>query len=257
MNDTQINKSRALYYAMFSRFFVFSTDARRYFELLNLLKILQENPMDATTKEAITDILETLDSDSNVKLMLEFDDIFHSPESQTVRTTASYFDENVESGKKRLEMQNFLAKTDIRRDEKSYSDYEDHIGFIFSVLSELSSQVAEGRTEYKNTIHCIFDEILNEFIDEFSRELYEHENANIYKNVVVLLKSFMTFERLYLEVSAPFDLKKPVAVNKEEDISDEERARRARNKALRASGPKKGEDETCPVFVAYEVEDDI
>ncbi len=259
MNDAQINKSRALYYAMFSRFFVFSSDNRRYFELLNLLNVLKENPMDKTTEEAFENILSKLDPTSNVALMLEFDNIFHSPETMTVRTTASYFDENIESGKKRVEMQNFLAKTAIRRDEKTYSDYEDHIGFIFSVLSELSELVSEGATEYKNTIHCIFEDILNEFIDEFSRELYEHESADIFKNVVVLLKSFMTFERLYLEVSEPTTISKPVTVHKEEEISDEERERRARNKALRASGPKNKSDdnEACPVFVAYEVEDDM
>ena len=259
MNDAQINRSRALYYAMFSRFFAFSSDNRRYFELLNLLNVLKENPMDSTTEEAFGNILSKLDPTSNVTLMLEFDNIFHSPETMTVRTTASYFDENIESGKKRVEMQNFLAKTTIRRDEKTYSDYEDHIGFIFSVLSELSELVSEGATEYKNTIHCIFEDILNEFIDEFSRELYEHENADIFKNVVVLLKSFMTFERLYLEVSEYALVPKPVSVHKEEEISDEERERRARNKALRASGPKNKSDdnESCPVFVAYEVEDDM
>ncbi|SFZ98920.1 Putative formate dehydrogenase-specific chaperone [hydrothermal vent metagenome] len=259
MNDAQINKSRALYYAMFSRFFVFSSDNRRYFELLNLLNILKDNPMDSTTGEAFKSILSKIDSDSNVKLMLEFDDIFHSPETMTVRTTASYFDENIESGKKRVEMQNFLAKTAIRRDEKTYSDYEDHIGFIFSVLAELSELVSEGEVQYKNTIHCIFEEILNEFIDEFSRELYEHESADIFKDVVVILKSFMTFERLYLEVSEYTPTAKPVEMHKEEEISEEEAARRARNKALRASGSKfkDGDDESCPVFVAYEVEDDI
>jgi TorA maturation chaperone TorD len=259
MNDLQINKSRALYYAMFSRFFVFSSDNLRYFELLNLLNILKDNAMDSETEEAFNSILSKLDDTSNVNLMLEFDNIFHSPETMTVRTTASYFDENIESGKKRVEMQNFLAKTAIRRDEKTYSDYEDHIGFIFSVLSELSTLVSEGATEYKNTIHCIFEDILNEFIDEFSRELYEHESADIFKDVVVLLKSFMTFERLYLEVSENISAAKPMKVNSEEQISEEERARRARNKALRASGPKNKSDnsESCPVFVAYEVEDDI
>jgi hypothetical protein len=69
----------------------------------------------------------------------------------------------------------------------------------------------------------------------------------------------MTFERLYLEVSEYALVPKPVSVHKEEEISDEERERRARNKALRASGPKNKSDdnESCPVFVAYEVEDDM
>ena len=253
-NDEQINRSRALYYAMFSRFFVFSPDTTRYFELLNILNILKNNAMDSDTEEAFTNILDTMEPDSNVVFMKEYDDIFHSPETMTVRTTASYFDENIESGKKRMHMQNFLAKTAIRRDEKNYGEYEDNIGFIFSVMSELSNLIADGQTQYKNTVHCIFEEIINEFVDEFSKELYEHENAEIFKNVIVLLKSFMTFERLYLEVS---EIAQKTSENKElkvDEISEDEKERRAKNKAKREADK---ENESCPVFVTYDVEDDI
>ena len=257
MNEPKINKSRAMYYALFSRLFVFNTDSARYFELINLIDTLKQNPLDESSKIAFEKIGETLKSDSNVIFATEFDEIFHSPESSTIRTTASFYDENIESGKKRIEMQNFLAKTKIRRDEQSYTDYEDHVGFIFSVLSELCNLISEGEEQYKNTAHCIFEQILNEFVDEFLKELYEHENADIFKNVVVLLKSFIEFERVYLEVSAPsLKIKQKIVPKKEDNISEEEKERRARNKALRALGPKK-EQESCPTHIAYEVEDDI
>ena len=194
--------------------------------------------------------------DSNVELMLEFDDIFHSPETTTVRTTASYFDEDIESGKKRVEMQNFLAKTKIRRDEKKYSDYEDHIGFIFTVLAELCTLISEGEENYVNTSHCIFDQILNDFVDDFSREIYEHESAKIYKNVIVLLKAFIEFERIYLEVSLPAPRERPLRSTCSEELSDVEIERRKRNKALRASGPKKHKEKE-EVFVTFDVEDDM
>lgn len=257
MKDSKINKARALYYSMFSRFFVFKTDNTRYLELIELIDLLKENPLDNTTADAFENIRACLKSTDNSAFMMEFDDIFHSPETSQVRTTASYYDENIESGKKRIEMQNFLAKTRIRRDEKEYSDYEDHIGFIFATLSELSNELADGKEEYSNTVHCIFEQILNEFVDEFAKELYEHENAKIFKDVVVILKAFIEFERVYLEVSAPTKKQKVSKIAKSEEISEEEKARRARNKALRASGPKKGEQEACPVDMAYDVESDI
>lgn len=256
MNDKKINKARALYYAMFSRFFVFTTDNKRYLELIEIIDILKQNPMDESTKEAFENIRANLKSDSNIKLMNEFDDIFHSPESKNIRTTASYYDEGIESGKKRVEMQNFLAKTRIRRDEKKYSDYEDNIGFIFTVLAELCELQSEGHDEYTNTIHCIFAQILNEFVEEFSKEIYEHRSSNIFKSVIVILKAFVEFERIYLEVSKPSVVLRPVKEAVVEKISEEEKARRARNKALRESGPKKQED-TCSVFVASEAEIDI
>ena len=57
---------------------------------------------------------------------------------------------------------------------------------------------------------------------------------------MVVLHSFVEFERLYLEVSKP--LKKERIIKKQGDnwgdISDEERQRRERNRALKALGPK-------------------
>ena len=156
-------------------------------------------------------------------------------------------------------MQNFLAKTKIRRDEKAYSDYEDHIGFIFSVMSELCELIANGEEQYKNTAHCIFEQILNEFVDRFAKELYEHESADIFKNIAILLKSFIEFERVYLEVQTPV-YKPNTAASKpkeEEGLSEEEIARRARNKLLRAKGPKEDTNAACEINIAYDVEDDI
>lgn len=257
MNEEKINKARALYYAMFSRCFVFSTDNSKYFELINFMDILKENPLDNISANAFADIRKIIKSDSNIAFMSEFDEIFHSPETKTVKTTASFYDENIESGKKRLEMQNFLAKTAIRRDEKAYSDYEDHIGFIFAVMSELCDLMAKGQNQYKNTAHCIFEQILNEFVDEFSKELYEHESADVFKNIVVLLKSFIEFERIYLEVSAPANKQRAKKEEvKKEVLSEEEIARRKRNKLLKAQGPK-NEQEACSIDIAYDVEDDI
>ncbi len=257
MNEERINRSRALYYAMFSRFFVFTTNNTRYFELIGFIDTLKEKPLDKASAQAFEDIRQLLQSDSNIVFMTEFDAIFHSPETQTLRTTASYYDEDVESGKKRVEMQNFLAKTKIRRDERSYTEYEDHIGFIFSVMSELCELIANGEEQYKNTAHCIFEQILNEFVDRFSKELYEHESAKIFKDVVVLLKSFIEFERLYLEVQTPDYDKTPVALQpKVEELSEEEIARREKNRLLRQKGPKE-EQSACEINIASSVEQDI
>ena len=56
MKDNKIDKARALYYAMFSRFFVFTTDNTRYFELIKFIDILKENPLDKSSAEAFKNI---------------------------------------------------------------------------------------------------------------------------------------------------------------------------------------------------------
>ncbi len=255
MKDQSINKARAVYYGMFSRFFVYSQNVSRYFELLNLIKILKENPMDGSVADALERIEGKLGKDSNVNLIQEYDDIFDNPATTTIRTTASFYDEQLESGKKRIEMLDFLAKTKIRRDEKVFSENEDSLGFILTVMSELTSLIAEGEESYITLQHCMFAEILNDFVDQISREIYEHESADIYKDVIVVLQAFMEFERLYLEISKPkLKPREEFIQSCSEEISQEEIARRERNKALRESGPKKPQEK---VFVTYDVETDI
>ena len=241
MQDNQtINKARALYYNFFANFFVLSSKSENYFELIRLLNILKENPLDESSAEALNNISNLLDSSSNVDLIKEFDDLFHNPLNKKIRQTASFYDEGVESGKKRVEMIDFVAKTKLRRDENSYFEYEDSVGFIFSLMAELSNFLANDQKEYENTVHCIFAQILNGFIDDFAKDIYEHDKSNIYKELMVILHSFVEFERLYLEVSKP--PKKEKIIKKQGDdwgnISDEERQRRERNKALKALGPK-------------------
>ena len=258
MQDNQaINKARALYYNLFANFFVYSKESEKYFELLRLINILKENPLDVSSGKALNVIADSLDSSSNVKLVQEYDDLFHNPLNKKIRTTASFYDEGVESGKKRVEMIQFLAKTKIRRDEKEYFEYEDSVGFIFSVMAELTDLVANDEKIYENTVHCIFSQILNDFIDEFAKEIYENKNSNIYKELMVVLHSFAEFERLYLEVSKPAkkEIKKQEASC--DAISDAELERRAKNKALKAMGPKKGSDDEEPKDMVYDVEDKI
>ena len=253
MKENEVNRARFVYYKLFSSFFVYSKDITKYFQLLNLIDLLKENPLDNSSAQALENLTKKLQKDTNIVLMQEYDDIFHNPQTSTVRTTASFYDEQVESGKKRVQMLDFLAKTKIRRDEKEFSEYEDSIGFIFAVMSELALLVSDGEEQYKTLQHCMFADILNEFIDEFSKTVYEHESADIYKDVVSLLHSFMEFERLYLEVSKVKPKEHKAPVQEEQAISKEEMERRARNKAAKAAGAKPDPN----VFVTVDVETDI
>lgn len=239
-NNQTIHKARALYYNFFANFFVLSPKIENYFELLRLLNILKDSALDDISQEALNNISNLLDKNSNAVLVQEFDDIFYNPINKKIRLTASYYNEGVESGKKRIEMIDFVAKTKLRRDEKNFYEYEDSVGFIFSFMAELSNLLANGEKIYENTVHCVFAQILNDFIDDFAKEIYEYDKAKIYKELMVVLHSFIEFERLFLEVPKP--LKKDRIVKKAEDnwgnISEEERNRREKNRALKALGPK-------------------
>jgi len=257
LSDPKIVKARALYYNLFANFFIVPSDMKNYLALINLINLLKQNPLDENSKYALEQISNQLDSTSNTTLMQEFDDLFYNPATAKIRLTASFYDEGLESGKKRVEMLQFIAKTKIRRDEKNFYEYEDSIGFIFTLLSQLCDLVANGDESYVDTIHCIFEQVLNGFVDDVASEIYEHNIANIYKSLMVVLHSFIELERLYLEVSKPAQKVKEIKKESCETISDEEKARRARNKALKGKGPKNQEEQSCPVHIAYDVEDGI
>ncbi len=256
MDKNKINKARALYYNLFANFFVVPTDTSSYLEFIALIKFLQQNSLDNTSSESLKKILDMLDSSCNVVLMQEFDEIFNAPNSKNIQLSASFYDEGVQSGKKRLEMINFVAKTALRRDEKNFFEYEDSVGFIFAFLAQLCDELAGGKSEYENTVHCVFAEILNDFIDELAKDVFEHKSSFIYKEVMVVLHSFIEFERLFLGVSKPAVKTKVDKKEKTESISEEEKQRRARNKELKKQGPKK-EDDYNLFDVHYDVETDI
>ena len=252
--DNSLLQARIIYYQLFARLFIYQDNITIYLEIRKILNILKDNPLDEISGQAITSLLEKLDPVSNTRLIEEFNEIFYNPETKNIRTTASFYDEGFESGKKRVEAQRFLAKTKIRRNEQSFTEYEDSFPFLMTILAELNELIANGESEYENTQHCLFDQILNGFVDEFSKFVYEHEKSDIFKDVIIILKSFISFERLYLDVNKPKPKAVVKKVNKDDNLSEEERERRERNRRLRK---EEGGSDNCEVSPVFDVEDDV
>lgn len=234
MNKQELNPARALYYGLFSKLFVFNEQGGQYEGLEELLKILIDNPIDNNSAEALKEILEFYQSGGKKALSSEYDMIFHNPVGDVVRTTASIYCDGVESGKKTLEVKKFLAKTKIRRNEKLFKEPEDSVGFLVTFMYELIELIIMGEESYGTVQHCLFVEVLNEFIDEFIENIYETEQSNVYKSVAVVFNAFVDFERLY------FDVRKPLPREKEEtasceSISDEEAERRMQNRIKKSA----------------------
>ena len=255
-NNNKINKSRALYYNLFANFFILSKDPHSYIELISLVNLLKDNSLDENSQIATQKLSKLLNPLSNIQLIEEFDDLFHSPLSKSIRQTASFYDKGVESGKKRVEMIQFLAKTKIRRNEKSYFEYEDSIGFIFSLMANLTDLISKEEKEYENTVHCIFSQVLNNFIDEFAKNIYEHDNSIIYKELMIILHSFIEFERLYLEVSKPIKKDQIQIQEPTQSISDAEKERRFKNKQLKPLDSVNIKNDTKE-DIAYDIEDEV
>ena len=236
IHKESVNKARSLYYGFFSKMFVFTTDPHRYKGVLEALDVMIENPIDENSAEALKEIKAFMLSQGESSLIQEYDDVFHNPSYKVVRTTASYYDEGVESGKKQLEVKNFLAKTKIRRDEKHFKENEDSVGFLLTFMHELIELIIDGQKEYDTLQHCVFIEILHPFIDEFIVHVYEHKMSKVYQSLAIVLNAFMAFERMYFEVAKPPFKEIKRVVKPVEPISSAEARRRAENKAKKAAG---------------------
>lgn len=236
MNRESVNNARSLYYGFLSKMFVFTTSIERYKGVIEALDVMIENPIDENSGEALREIKEFMVSLGEAAMIQEYDDIFHNPRFPVVRNTASYYSEGVESGHKRVDVINFLAKTKIRRDEENYKENEDSVGFIFTFMHELVALIVEGNKEYETLQHCMFTEVINPFIDEFIVLVYEHKMAKIYKSVTIVLNAFIAFERMYFEVAKPPLKEKKRTQKPVEPISPAEARRRAENKAKKAAG---------------------
>jgi len=236
MNKASVNPARSAYYGLMSKMFVFSAEEDRYAGVREALDILIANPLDENSGEALKEIKAFIEAYGYEGLVEEYDEIFHSPESAVVRDTASYYDDGTESGKKRVEVQNFLAKTRIRRDEAHYKDHEDSVGFLVTFMHELVELSMAGEQAYVTVEHCLFNEVINAFIDQFIANLYEHPSANAYRSLAIVLNAFMDFERFYFGVNKP--VPKPEAVKESAScdfISEKEERRRAENRIERSA----------------------
>jgi len=167
MNKESVNVARSVYYGLMSKMFVFTTNKDRFDGVVEALDVLIANPLDENSCEALKEVKFFIETRGTEALSNEFDNIFNNPITQTLRDTASFYDEGVESGKKRVVVKNFLGKTKIRRNEKVFTDNEDSVGFLVTFMHELIELILSGHKEYEYLQHCLFKEVINEFFDEF------------------------------------------------------------------------------------------
>jgi len=210
MNKESVNPARSLYYGFLSKMLVFTTAADRYDGVREALDAMIANPLDTNSGEALKEIREFIDAHGYAGLVEEYDEIFHNPERPVVRTTASFYHEGVESGRRLLEVRNFLAKTRIRRDENRYKEPEDSAGFLMTFMHELIEMEMAGEESAQNIAHCLFAEVINPFLEDFLPNLYEHDRANAYASLAVVAYAFLEFERIYFQVPRPRPRELPV-----------------------------------------------
>ncbi len=233
INKQNLENARFLYYELFGRFFIYHYHENGLKDLDVMLSQINISPLDTYSQNSVKNILEVIDFKNISCITEEYNAIFYDPTTTHLGSSASYYEDGVEFSQKCVKVKNILAKTTIRRNEKIFKEPEDSAGFIFILMSNLIQNETDTNKNLQQELFC---DVLNQFIDGFIQNLFNHEKSNIYKDVAILLNSFMDFERLY------FDTPKVVTKEKkrqDDHISKSEAQRRATNKARKKTDNQK------------------
>ncbi|RBQ27958.1 TorD/DmsD family molecular chaperone [Aliarcobacter vitoriensis] len=200
MHSIEIDKARAFIYNLLSLLFVEEYTKTKQDEILKKLEILSENSFSQEVSDVSKELIDYLKVKSTNSIFNEYQDLFLIPFDEYIPLGASWYHERREGGFMQLKVKDVLAKTTIRKDEKSFTAQEDHYGFIFTLSAYLlDKQISK---ELKDDVQKeLFVEVLTLYIDELFYKLIG-SSSFIYSRVGVILKEFMGFERAYLDIKS-------------------------------------------------------
>ena len=201
MHNVEIDKARGFLYNILSLLFVEENVKNNTAKIIECLEILSNNAFDDEVATASNDILEYLKQNGNEKLYVDYQDLFIVPFGEFIHLSASWYHEQREGGYMQIKVRDILAKTKIRKDEKSFSAPEDHYGFIFTLSSYLIEQ--QINNEIKEDLQKeLFKEVINPYCEELFYKLISSSSL-VYSKVGLIFGNICNLERAYLEVSKP------------------------------------------------------
>jgi len=197
MDKVAINKARAVYYGLFASLLTGVNRPEELETIKQTMIVLLQNAIDEHSQKALENMVLMLNDGGIEALQEENDKVFFNLYEGSIPVTASYYDEDRDDGKKRLEMVNYVLSSNFRRDTDTFKELEDHVGFICLFMQKLIDHDVQ---ELSTTV---FKNVLNGFVDEFIVNLHQHPNSCFYEELAVVLQVFMELERLYLVVNKP------------------------------------------------------
>ncbi|WP_024956006.1 TorD/DmsD family molecular chaperone [Sulfurospirillum arcachonense] len=203
MNQEAINKARSVYYGLFSSLFTFNDEKKDVKNILKSIDVLNQNPLDEYSNNAFNIMKKILEESGEKALQDESNLVFFSLTTQTIPVSASFYDESRDDGKKRVEMSEYVLKSKYRKDTSTCKESEDHIGFILSFMHKLIEEEISGDKDSALLAREVFINILNAMVDEFMQNVYQHEESVFYKQLVISMKVFIDFERMFYDVKEP------------------------------------------------------
>ncbi len=170
MHKLEIDKARLFLYNILSLLFVEEYVKNNAEQIISDLEILSNNSFDEDVSVAAKEIVFYLKENGFDKLYVDYQELFIVPFGEFVSLSASWYHEQREGGLMQLKVRDILAKTKIRKDEKSFMAPEDHYGFIFTLSAYLIEQ--QIKNEIKEDLQKeLFKTVTNLYCDELFYKL--------------------------------------------------------------------------------------
>lgn len=193
--DETINKARAIFYDFFAGLFLYELLCERESLLKTQLESLSTSPLDDEAEKSFARLSEELNKHGIVVILDEFNDLFALPMSgEVVFPYVSHYKENRLNGDILVDIRQTIKELPVRANSTQFRETEDHLGFLFLVMRYCIEE-----KNFEGTQKEIFKLYILPYIKGFIDDIASNHKADFYKDVAIILDSFMDFERSYVK----------------------------------------------------------
>ncbi|DAB33747.1 MAG TPA: hypothetical protein CFH82_08710 [Sulfurospirillum sp. UBA12182] len=193
--DKNINQARVVFYDFFAGVFLRNLLSGREEVIKKQLQALGSTPLDDYTQKSFQILQTQLEQDGIKNLMHEYDEVFEVPLSgEVVFPYISHYKNGCLNGEILVDIRQAVKALPIRANSEIFKETEDHLGFLFLMMRYC---IEEGK--YEENEKEIFSFYINPYVSKFIADIIENSKSNLYKEIALILKSFMEFEASYVK----------------------------------------------------------
>lgn len=194
--DETINQARAIFYDFFAGLLLSDLLKGREALILEQLERLGIAPLDEEAEKSFAILAFELNHEGGFqKIADEFDDLFCIPMSgDVVLPYVSHYKQGCFNGDILVDIRQTIKELPIRANSEIFKETEDHLGFLFLVMRYCIEE-KNFRASEKEICKMYLLPYMNQFIED----ICTNPKSNLYKEIAVILKSFMEFERNYIK----------------------------------------------------------
>lgn len=189
--QTNLIHARMLYYDFFNGLLVFELLDERAKLAQKQIEILLTEPLNDTAKNAMLLLQNELKTHGMANFKDEFSRLFALPfGAKQVGIHLSHFYHHCVGGESLLQMRQLVKQSDVRVQNESFKETEEHLGFICGFMRHL---LEVGNAQLAKDVFALSKDAFLGFI----AEIEAREDAILYVAIAQILQSFIQFEGEY------------------------------------------------------------